>query len=97
MRVKDLVAGELYKISEDDRICIILARGNWIDVLKTRYTIRGSKDKLCLKGQPAIYCGKVKKNTSFYKQGWYKAHKFLINGEYFYCHGNSIKNFEVLK
>ena len=97
MRVKDLVAGELYKISEDDRICIILARGNWIDVLKTRYTIRWSKDRLCLKGQPAIYCGKVKKNTSFYKQGWYKAHKFLINGEYFYCHGNSIKNFEVLK
>ena len=97
MRVKDLVAGELYKISEDDRICIILARGNWIDVLKTRYTIRWSKDRLCLKGQPAIYCGKVKKNTTFYKQGWYKAHKFLINGEYFYCHGNSIKNFEVLK
>ena len=97
MRVKDLVAGELYKISEDDRICIILARGNWIDVLKTRYTIRWSKDRLCLKGQPAIYCGKVKKNTTFYKQGWYKAHKFLINGEYFYCHGNSIKNFEALK
>ena len=97
MRVKDLVAGELYKISEDDRICIILARGNWIDVLKTRYTIRWSKDRLCLKGQPAIYCGKVKKNTSFYKQGWYKSHKFLINGEYFYCHGNSIKNFEALK
>ena len=97
MKVKDLVEGHLYNIIDDDRVCIILARGNWIDLLKTRYTIKWSKDKLSLKGQPAIYCGKVKKNTSYFKQGFYKAHKFLISGEYFYCHGTSIRNFEELK
>ena len=34
---------------------------------------------------------------SGFKQGYYKAHKFLISGEYFYCHGTSIRNFEELK
>ena len=92
MRVTNLTEGHLYAISEDPRICVILWKDNYIDIVKAIAHIGWRKDKGCLKGRPALYCGVTKIKSDIPKQGWWKAHRFLINGDHYNVHGDCIKN-----
>jgi len=92
MKVKDLQVGQLYAVDADYRVVVVVAKGNLIDVVKTRRPIRWKSDKRALKGRPALYCGTIKRESSHHLQGWYKVHKFLINGEAYFIHGDSMNN-----
>ena len=92
MKVKDLLAGQLYMIDPDPRIVVVVARGNYADIVKAQGNPRWNIDKRTLKGRPALYCGTVKVDSTHYSQGWYKAHSFLINGERYTIHGSSVNN-----
>ena len=81
MKVKDLLAGQLYMIDPDPQVVVVVARGNHTDIVKARGMPRWNTDKKTLKGRPALYCGAIKVESSHYSQGWFKAHSFLINGE----------------
>tara|TARA_Y100000296_G_C5148582_1_gene245144 strand:+ start:886 stop:1188 length:303 start_codon:yes stop_codon:yes gene_type:complete len=92
MKVAALQAGQLYTIDADHRIVVVVAKGNLIDVVKARRAVRWKSDKRGLKGRPALYCGTVKRESQHYLQGWYRVHKFLINGEVYFVHGESMRN-----
>jgi len=92
MRVAALQTGQLYTIDADYRVVVVVAKGNLIDVVKARRAIRWKRDKYALKGRPALYCGAVKRESPSYSQGWYRVHKFLINGEVYFIHGESMRN-----
>ena len=92
MKVADLVEGQLYAISNESRVCVILWKGNYLDIIKTHVPIGWDNDKAGLKGRPALYCGEVKNNSNVFKQGWWKSHRFLINGDYYNIHGSSVRN-----
>ena len=96
MRVKDLQKGQLYTIDPADRVVVVIARGNFVDIVKARGRIRWNTDKKSLKGRPALYCGPIKVESGRCTKGWYKAHSFLINGERYTIHGDSMKNIKEL-
>ena len=97
MKVKDLQAGQLYMVNPDPRVIVIVARGNFTDIVKARGADpRWNIDKKCIKGRLALYCGPAKVGSTHYLKGWYKAHSFLINGERYTIHGESMRNIKEL-
>jgi len=80
-------------IDPNPRVCIIVSKGNWLDIRKVRHrNPKGLWTWDSLKGVPAIYCGLTKEKANYFKQGWFLAHKFLISGECYKIHGDYIKN-----
>ena len=96
MKVKDLQEGQLYIIDTDSRVVVIVARENHLDIVKARGPVRWERDKKSLKGRPALYCGVEKRESDYCAQGWFKIHKFLISGEYYNIHGDSMRNIKEL-
>ena len=97
MKVKDLQAGQLYMVDPNPRVVVIVARGNFTDIVKARGAgPRWNIDKKCIKGRPALYCGPIKVDSTHHLKGWYKAHNFFINGAHYTIHGESIRNIKEL-
>ena len=102
MKVKDLEEGNLYKIKSMARLLVIVTQDRkerWLEIhaLPNIYHVRKRIDTDELKKQPALYCGAERIKANYYKQGWFKAHRFLIGNEYYLIHGSYIKHIKELK
>ena len=93
MRVKDLNEGELYAIRNEPNTLVILWKENFLQIVQNSYAARWrAPEENGLKGRPALYCGATQVNSNSFKQGWWKAHRFLINGDFYFVPGEHIKN-----
>ncbi len=90
MKVRELEVGQLYTVDPSPSLMVAVFKDNWLQIYKSGY--RAPKDyKDPIKGRPALYCGVSKEKANYYKQGWIKAHRFLISGESYLIHGDSIR------
>jgi len=102
MKVGDLIEGNLYKIKSMARLLVIVTQSRkeqWIEIhsLASPYHVRRLIDTDDLKRFPALYCGTENVKANYFKQGWFKAHRFLIGNEYYLIHGSYIKHIKELK
>jgi len=102
MKVRDLVEGNLYKIRNLARLLVIVTQDRkeqWLEVhtLASPYHVRRRIGTDDLKRMPALYCGPEKVKANYFKQGYFKAHRFLIGNEYYLIHGSFIKHIMELK
>jgi hypothetical protein len=95
MRVRDLNPGELYTIDSDPRVVVVMWKGNFLQIVRSRRIVSWAskldKDEE-LKGKPALYCGPSKIPSNVFKQGSWRAYKFLINGDFYLVPGEHIQN-----
>jgi len=95
MKVRDLSPGELYTIDVDPRVVVVMWRDNFLQIIKSRRAVqwtRNLKNDERLKGRPALYCGPAKVPSNVFKQGSWRAYKFLINGDFYLVPGEHIQN-----
>tara|TARA_R100001082_G_scaffold109455_2_gene86691 strand:+ start:614 stop:919 length:306 start_codon:yes stop_codon:yes gene_type:complete len=95
MKVKDLNPGELYAIDLDPRVVVVMWKDNFLQIIKSRRAIRWTqefKGEEGLKGKPALYCGPSQVPSNVFKQGSWRAYRFLINGNFYLVPGEHIQN-----